>query len=258
MINFTVFFRLLLLITVYYMIGYIIRKYYPFDTNNLYLFFIIYRDILTTLFIIAILQYSSIRSEWEKVYMFPRINYDSYLYKILFIYFLFISLLTYYQLIYHIDEIIKEQPMMLYFLRNKYYFKISFLIVSELYAILGEELVFRYFAINTLNSFLRNKTLTILICSVVWSLIHDPINIHLFFLGILLGYCYIITGYLSLSIFLHFIYNMIYYIPSIYVYLSKSEIYNISPLLVSLAIFLSMIFLFHLCGMILRPKIQNA
>jgi len=81
------------------------------------------------------------------------------------------------------------------------------LFVSAIIAIIAEEVVFRYFAVNALSS--RFKVFgTVFWSAVIWTLFHRGIHLDIFILGVFLGYFYVANGSLFQAILLHTIYNL--------------------------------------------------
>lgn len=253
----SVLFSLLLILVAYYMLGFIVTKYYSFDSNGYFWFSRMYNVVLTTLFIIVILLYSPIRYSQGRILCFPLIKIGSPLYGIIIIYFVILSIFIYHQVGQNPEKILKYNYLILYQINNTHYSALLLYVITELYGVIGEELVFRYFTINTMRSFKLNTSMIIIISSCLWTLMHEPLSINHFFLGLLLAYCYIATGYLSISIFLHFMYNIVATTQSVYIYLLNTEVLKITSLQYASIILVILIAFYHLFEWMLRCKDES-
>lgn len=98
---------------------------------------------------------------------------------------------------------------------------ILFLIITEIIAVTGEELVFRFFLINSLRQKISPKNAVIL-SSLIWMLTHEQINLTIFILGLFLGYLFIKYNSLLTCITIHFIYSLSLMTLPIYKFLNLS------------------------------------
>jgi hypothetical protein len=101
------------------------------------------------------------------------------------------------------------------------------LIPIEFISVVGEEIIYRYFAINAFKGRFSEKA-TIVITSVIWTLMHGTVSLEIFLAGILLGFVYSKTGSILMSILLHFVYNFVVLTSSFYVFYKEAGMIDLS------------------------------
>lgn len=105
---------------------------------------------------------------------------------------------------------------------NWFQITITILLLSVLPAI-GEEWLFRGLLQHELNNIFNNKHIAILITAILFSAIHMQFLTFLprFFLGIILGYLFVLSGNLWLSVIAHFINNFMAVV--VYMFLNNDD-----------------------------------
>lgn len=118
-------------------------------------------------------------------------------------------------------------------------------------SMVGEEIVNRYFAVNSLKVVL-SKRAVIIISSLIWVLIHGEIDAPIFVFGVLLGYIYYETESLSLCVVLHFIFNCIVLTEPFYILYKEIGILEINVYQYGIVLMLSQILIYKFIETIFR------
>lgn len=251
--KFNVLISLLACLLVYYIIGSVICRYSHLGVNDFFWFSRLYNVAISTLFITIVFRFSPIGTEKNKLILFPRIAIKSTLYIAIQLFFFIIFAIIYINISRHSNHIFTDSSL-LYQIDEGHYVAIIVCILTDLYAVIGEEMVFRYLAINTLRQALGNDMSLVLVSSALWVVMHTSLNFDLFILGIFIAYCYISTGYLSLCIFLHFAFNISVTSQSIYILLSRNTNIGFSHFQYAASVLIILIISYHLCEYLLTPK----
>ncbi len=243
----------------YHSLLYFYHQRYGMGIDSIYIYF--YRSIgivLTIGFIVAVLRYSPLRYSIKDLLVFPRLGRTSLFYIIILLFFVINSFSAFllvdlfpgtvnYKLNTYIDLIeIKENPLVF----------IPILILLEIFTIAGEELVFRYFAVNSLKQKL-NKLSVIIISSLLWTLSHGSLSFGIFVVGIFLGHLYYTTESITLCVVLHFIFNLSVLSVYLYVFYKNIGAISVSPFQYAAFLLICQLLIFHISEVIITNRLRR-
>lgn len=234
----------------YYTIGAVVCRYLKLDLNEVFWFSRLYNVVLSTFFITIVVKFSPISIDTNRLILFPAIAKKTSLYIAIQLFFFILCTIIYINISMHSHHICTNS-ILSYQISEKHYMAICVYILIDVYAVIGEEMVFRYLAINTLRPVLRSARSLIIVSSGLWMIMHTSLNVDLFIVGMFLAYCYIRTGYLSLCIFFHFVFNISVASQWVYILLSSNKIIDFSPFQYAATIFIILISSYHLCEYLL-------
>ncbi len=189
---------------------------FELNTLSFYLFFLLLMAIAPFLILSRSVQY---RVVIHSLAFFPKIKKTSFLYFMLLLFFLFISAGTLRAVHTVPIQILgsSENQIILNSVIRAPLSSILLLLIMSPIAITSEEIVFRYFAINSLRE-RTNKLTAILIPAMIWTLMHWDFSLNRLAVGLFLGYFFYKTKSLSLCVLLHFILNILAYTEIFYIY----------------------------------------
>lgn len=238
------------ILLVYYTMSHCYYKTNDIDLVGFY-YYLCIKILLTIAFIVAVMKYAPLRTDMIKLLFFPRFERRSILYFVIVLYFFYTSFFIYRAVEVHYSKVELQltNVLMLLAINETPFFSMPALILTEIFSVIGEEIVFRYFAINALKNKM-GKTWVILFSSFIFTLLHWDISLGIFILGVLLGYLYFETESLSLCIALHFISNLTVSTEIFYVFYKKIGALTFSAYKYAIAIFLLQVTLFLFIKMI--------
>jgi len=240
--------KVLFILFVFNVIRAIALLIFSLNINQYFWLVTIGEFMLTTIFICAVTKYTPNIKLREGLFSIPlaKTNLIQFVMPSVFIF--HTCLLIYLSVTMHPDVIIHKQSLVIYLnkiISNPYVFIPLFLVLG-FYVAIGEELVFRFFAINALKSIFSNTKSVTIISAIIWTLMHKEFDFNLIIIGVLLGYFYIQTGCLTLCIFMHFFFNVAETSQIFYIYYKNSGEISFSPLQYSIIIFLLFVILYYL------------
>lgn len=215
------------------------------------------RLLVATMLICAVFKYTPLLTQYRVLFTVPITRKDHKLLILIIGYFLFSSFTHYIKVIDHPTEIFsKEGGLELYRAIYGSYFFLLFTVALDFYFIVGEELVFRYFAVNALKSNFNNKQI-IIVSSLLWTLMHEGIYLNVFISGLIYAYIYIKTERLFPCVFLHFLFNEAGTSQSFYLYYKSILAITITPLQYGIMLFLVMIVSYYLLEILFGRNEMN-
>ena len=242
--------KILAILLPYYSILIFYYKVIAADIGSFY-FYTLIRIALTLSFIVAVLRYSPLGSFMQSLLNFPRFKRRSTFYIIILFFFAFTSFGAYLMVDLFPRRVGLQLSVFVVFkaIIENLFFSAPISVLTELFSIGGEEIVYRYFAINTLRQKLK-KNSVIIISSLIWTLTHGELSFGIFVLGIFLGYLYYETGSLSLCIVLHFLFNFGVLTEPFFLFYKRIGYIEIPAYQYALSLFAFQILLYHMAEMV--------
>lgn len=201
--------KVIAILLVYYGVIIFYFKFVAFEENH-FPFFLLIRILLTVVFILLVVKYTPFAKDVKNVLYLPRLEQSVLPHLIILSFFLYTSF-TVFWAVHFLPQKVDSQLqnfIILKAINEQPFIAVPIAILTEIIAVVGEEIVFRYFAINALKSNLGKK-LAVVTSALIWTLAHGEVSFGIFVLGVLLGYLYYETESLSLCIVLHFIFNIV-------------------------------------------------
>lgn len=245
--------KMLFALFLYYFLGAILLKKVAFEGYEYFWFTTALDVILTIVYIVAILKYSPIRRDKERIVIFPIVHKRTVLYKMVILFFFLKAIGIYLGVAIIPERVLSEENLLLYAAINRPFVTIIVFLFITFFSAIGEELVFRYFAIHALLPIFSTRTVIIL-SALIWALMHRSFSLETIIFGIFLAYFYIRTGYLSICIVLHFLSNIIVGTGSFYVYFTNKDIIHFTPTHYTLALFIALLAMYHLTEFFMKKK----
>jgi membrane protease YdiL (CAAX protease family) len=222
------------------------------DQHVIFYFFIVIHIALTTALIAAVARFTPLRVSFRRLLHFPRVERRAGSYITILCFFLYTSFIVFTSVDALRGRLEELGPGNLTILEAVYkspFISAPILIMTEIFGVVGEEIVCRYFTVNALRQKL-GETSVIVISSLIWTLMHWDTNLGIFVLGLLLGYLYYETESLSICILLHFIYNLIILTMPFYLFFKQTGDITFSPFHYVSALFIIQVVLYHSAEMI--------
>jgi membrane protease YdiL (CAAX protease family) len=246
--------KLLSVLFVYYSLIMIVTRIHDFTITEYFIFSYMFNIMLATIFVFLVLKYSPLKKESIKsILSFPAIDKKSPLFLWIIILFAYESLSIYLVIERHPEMAIEAQAVMFYTLMKQPFIVTVVTMLIVLYSVIGEELIFRYFVINSLKP-VYNERLVIVISSVLWMIMHQDIMAGRFIQGVFWSYLYVKTGRILLCIIFHYIYNIAIMTQPFYIHFRNSNAINLTSLQYASIIFISFISVYLLTEFIFKRK----
>ncbi len=225
--------------------------YYNLAANEYVFYFFIFIHIaLTAALISAVVRFTPLKECIKRLLDFPQFKLLSGSYSAIILFFLYTSFTIFIStesLAGRLEELGPADLIMLEAIHNSPLIALPVFILTELFGVVGEEIVCRYFAIGALRQKL-GRIYVIVVSSLIWTLMHWDANPSIFILGLLLGYSYYKTESLSICILLHFLYNLAVLTMPFYLFFNQTIAFS-SFQYVS-AVFVLQILLYHAVEML--------
>jgi membrane protease YdiL (CAAX protease family) len=249
--------KLLTILVGYYITLFFFYVINPKDIDNFY-FYTFMRFALAVLFIIGILRNTGVvyfKKNLREILEFPRFSWRSTFHTTMLFFFALTSVGAYLMVDFYPMRVQSHLGnfIVLKAINENPFLSIPVVILTEIFAITGEELVFRYFAINALKHQLK-KNSAIIISSLIWTFAHWEGNFGIFFLGIFLGYLYYNTGSLSLCIVLHFLFNMGVLTETFYLFYKQMGFLILPVYYYAFVLFVFQLVFYHLAESVLTKR----
>jgi len=150
--------KIYFMVFIYYLAWLLLPKYFNYDLYDRFLLSLFLQFTLASAFIIAVFKFSPINKAKTELFTFPTINKKSSLFIFILILFLYMSLIIYLATEFAIDAIPIQIDIMYAFI-NEPFTSIPMYLILCLYSVIGEELVIRYFTINAIRPFFKERDL---------------------------------------------------------------------------------------------------
>jgi membrane protease YdiL (CAAX protease family) len=189
--------------------------------ENIYLY-VSYKVVIATLSVTVAVMLSPLLDDFSEIVKFPEFKVRSSDFCLVLLFFVFVGLSVMCGIQMYSEQILAdhENILLLIAVMNKPVLWMPVILLTILLSAIGEELVFRYIAISAIGGRFK-KPFAVAISSAIWTMFHSNISMHLFVVGLFLGYFFLIKNSISLCIFLHFIYNVLIYSQIFYLDLVK-------------------------------------
>lgn len=253
--------KILTILLIFDSISFFCHKFIGAKINNYYFYFYtLIRIVLTLALVAAVLRYSPLKKiSIKSLLNFPKFERTSTFYVVI-LSFIIINSFGAFLIVELFPNMVGQQINTVIFLKaidESPFILTPVLVLIEVFAIVGEELVYRYFAINALRQKLK-KISTIIISSLIWSFMHWHASFGVLIAGILIGYFYYETESLSLCVMLHFLFNFSVLSASLYLFYKDIGSLAIPAYQYALALFACQIFLYHLTEIfIVKTNLQK-
>jgi membrane protease YdiL (CAAX protease family) len=246
--------KILIVFILHSMLGFVVLK--PFSSDLLWYFWAskIYNMFLVFFFYFAVAKYTPILKEYRNIFSFPSVKLKLNIHIAVILFFIYCAISLYTSINISPDKLMQDNMDTWNVISVIPYVSIPLYIMIGFLYVFVEELVFRYFAINALRSYIGNRML-IFITAILWMFMHTQISLYLLIVGLFLGYIFVNTNNIFICIFLHFLSNITVQTGVIYLYLQNYSSYVFSSIYFVVIILISFIVVYSL--LILASRLQK-
>ncbi len=238
--------KILSILLVYESLFYIYHVFFGSQLDTAYfIFYEVLGVILPIAFVVSVLRYSPRSTLFLNLASFPQLDRNAVIYFLIFSIFTLNSVGAFLAVDVFPNKVKPDIDSIIFIkaIDTAPLLLMPFLLFFEFFSVVGEEFVFRYFAINALNQKLSKRT-SIVISSLIWTMVHSHSGFGLFINGLLLGYLYSKTNSLVLCSILHLLFNVTVSSIPLYSFYKDVGAFTVAPYQYALALLTFQVVLF--------------